>query len=186
MMPDPQSCSQPRSQDGSPCLSATGSVLRSAEGCSAAQTEQCLRCRHSAAVQKRCGDTRAKGCFANGTAIRGSPADAPSADRVGETPAACLLPAVALQYGADGIGSFATGAGSGPGTLATSATYERNWSLAERTSSAPITAMKSGPFRPNSSFARSQGSCLKGAGNRRWLAGSTWRSCGGFPKVVLR
>jgi hypothetical protein len=42
--------------------------------------------------------------------------------------------------------------------------YARIWSFAERTISAPITAMKSAPWMPNWSFATSQGSWFNGAG----------------------
>jgi hypothetical protein len=53
-----------------------------------------------------------------------------------------------------------------PETVVGSMRYARNWSFANRTISAPITAMKSARCDPNWSFANSQGSWFNGAGKR--------------------
>jgi hypothetical protein len=57
-----------------------------------------------------------------------------------------------------------------PESLCGSARYAWNWFFAVRTISAPITPMKSAPWPPNSSFARSQGSRFNGGGVRRGSA----------------
>jgi hypothetical protein len=88
---------------------------------------------------------------------------------------------VAIQYGADGNWSFPAGGGSVARTFVGSIRYERNWSFAERTRSDPITPMKSDPFCPNSSFARSQGSWPNGRGKR-----SASGACACAPRCWMR
>jgi hypothetical protein len=46
-------------------VACSSSPIRRHSGCSAVLKQTCLRCRHPAAVRNYCGDTRAKGCFAD-------------------------------------------------------------------------------------------------------------------------